>query len=140
MLPLELAYLSDSLATLDLGQNSLTSHLAYAIGAQLSNLQELRLDNNSITGRLPTSLGKLASIRYLYLQYNAFSGPVPTSLSSLSSLSELNLSHNNLTGSLPGGICQISSLSVLNIDCRELQSSCWTTCTFDCGGTTGIVC
>lgn len=50
----------------------------------LTNLRELRLDRNSLTGPVLAWLGNLSNLQFLYLYANPLTGPLPQSLTSLS--------------------------------------------------------
>ena len=59
------------------------------------------LDNNQLTGSIPTELGNLSSLEYLSLPNNQLTGSIPTELSNLSNLLWINLYGNQLTGCIP---------------------------------------
>ncbi|XP_074579135.1 putative LRR receptor-like serine/threonine-protein kinase At2g23950 [Curcuma longa] len=80
-----------------LQNNNISGELPAELGL-LSKLQSLDLSNNHFSGGVPDSLGHLASLRYLRLNNNTLSGPFPASLSKITQLSFLDLSYNNLTG------------------------------------------
>ncbi|CAL8149621.1 unnamed protein product [Prunus armeniaca] len=58
---------------------------------------------NRLTGKIPSSIGKLRWLETLDLSHNQLSGHIPQNFSSLTSLSHLNLSYNNLIGRIPAG-------------------------------------
>ncbi|VVA29846.1 Hypothetical predicted protein [Prunus dulcis] len=58
---------------------------------------------NRLTGKIPSSIGKLRWLETLDLSHNHLSGDIPQNFSSLTSLSHLNLSYNNLIGRIPSG-------------------------------------
>jgi hypothetical protein len=64
-------------------------------------LEYLSLENNSISGTILSSLGRISSLRYLYLNSNQLTGDIPSSLGYLYSLIDLDLKHNLLSGSIP---------------------------------------
>ncbi|KAK7244113.1 hypothetical protein RIF29_38931 [Crotalaria pallida] len=51
----------------------------------LTNLQIVLLQNNNITGPIPSDLGKLSKLQTLDLSNNFFSGEIPSSLGHLKS-------------------------------------------------------
>jgi hypothetical protein len=105
---------------------------------------------NALTGTLPTELG-VAQLRVMELQENSISGPVPSEIGALSSLTHLFLQENRLTGSLPMELRELveatamaSSLKMFNLSQNLLVSDpstqeegtvlegmlCWTNSTF----------
>ncbi|KAF7097547.1 hypothetical protein CFC21_099352 [Triticum aestivum] len=83
-----------------LQNNNITGRLPPELGA-LPRLQTLDLSNNRFSGRAPDTLGRLSKLRYLRLNNNSLSGPFPASLASIPQLSFLDLSYNNLSGPVP---------------------------------------
>jgi uncharacterized repeat protein (TIGR01451 family) len=65
----------------------------------LSELQSLRLPNNQLSGKIPSSLANLSQLSMLDLSSNQLSGEIPSSLANLSQLSSLDLGYNLLTAS-----------------------------------------
>uniref|UniRef100_A0A0E0IPI1 Uncharacterized protein n=1 Tax=Oryza nivara TaxID=4536 RepID=A0A0E0IPI1_ORYNI len=60
------------------------------------------LDNNKLSGSIPSALGLLNTLEVLRFDNNAqLTGPVPTNLNNLTRLTELHLANCNLTGPLP---------------------------------------
>jgi hypothetical protein len=57
-------------------------------------LQWLLLDNNLLTGTLPTYFGAFPSLRQVQLQNNNLSGPVPEQWCSSSNLAVYDISRN----------------------------------------------
>ena len=69
----------------------------------LNNLTYLALNNNILSGTVPSNLGLLTNLEYLYLQANINpSGPIPTSLGKLKKLKTIVMSNNNFSQSLDG--------------------------------------
>ncbi|XP_074579026.1 putative LRR receptor-like serine/threonine-protein kinase At2g23950 [Curcuma longa] len=64
---------------------NLSGVLSGRIG-NLTNLQQVLLQNNNISGELPAELGLLSKLQSLDLSNNHFSGGVPSSLGHLASL------------------------------------------------------
>jgi len=67
----------------------------------LSNLKELNLDHNQLTGSIPGELGNLGNLWWLNLGYNQLMGSIPAELSKLSNLKWLFLNSNKLSGDIP---------------------------------------
>jgi len=97
---------------LELYSNSLTGTVPTELG-RLEQLRELILYDNSLTGTVPTELGRLEQLGYLYLYDNSLTGTVPTELGRLEQLRALHLNENSLTGTIPtelGGMVELNGL------------------------------
>uniref|UniRef100_J3MTF2 non-specific serine/threonine protein kinase n=1 Tax=Oryza brachyantha TaxID=4533 RepID=J3MTF2_ORYBR len=81
--------------------------------ANLTNLEQVLLQNNNITGRLPPELGALPRLQTLDLSNNRFSGRVPDTLGRISTLRYLRLNNNSLSGAFPSSLAKIPQLSFL---------------------------
>ncbi|XP_066309078.1 receptor-like protein EIX2 [Miscanthus floridulus] len=83
----------------------------------MSSLEVLYLDGNSISGIVPTTLKNLCSLQLLYLEENNINGDILGRLPqcSWSKLRELHLRGANLTGELPVWIGNLTSLRYLDI-------------------------
>ncbi|TYH19006.1 hypothetical protein ES288_A05G318500v1 [Gossypium darwinii] len=62
-----------------------------------SNLEELHLWGNNLSGNIPESISNVSKLRNIALMANSFSGHIPNSLGNLKFLEELRLWKNNLT-------------------------------------------
>ena len=76
---------------------------------------ELELDENNLTGSLPTQLGDLAQLERLVLDGNGISGPIPPELGNLGNLTMLNLRGNDLAGSIPSELGALAMLDTLDL-------------------------
>ncbi len=94
---------------------SLTSGLS-----NLSGLEELSLDGNSLTGSIP-ALSGLANLEELSLSANDLTGSIPA-LSGLTNLEQLNLSANDLTGAIPA-LSGLTSLRYLILAENDLNGT-----------------
>jgi Leucine-rich repeat (LRR) protein len=84
-----------------------------------SDLIELNLSSNSLTGALPSQLGQLKNLRVLNASRNLMTG-VPAEIGKLSKLEELDLSNNQLTG-LPNEIGNLSNLRLLDLRGNDIS-------------------
>jgi Leucine-rich repeat (LRR) protein len=83
-----------------LDDSSLSGIMPETLG-QLVDLEVLSMMNNSIKGSLPTSIGEISTLKKLELANNHISGSIPSEFSQLHNLISLNLRENNLSGSIP---------------------------------------
>jgi len=77
-------------------------------------LQELLLNDNSLSGEIPTELGSMKSLTFLLLQNNKFDGSLPSEFGNLRNLRELNVGYNLVEGTLPSELGQL--LNLVNFD------------------------
>lgn len=78
-----------------------------------TDLEELNISHNNLTGALPSEIGKLTRLKVLNASNNRMTG-VPAEIGHLPNLEVLDLSDNQLTG-LPNELAQLKKLKVLNI-------------------------
>ncbi len=78
-----------------------------------TELEQLNLSNNVLTGSLQAEVRSLVKLKVLNLSNNLFTG-VPAEVGQLQDLEVLDLSNNNLTG-LPHEIGSLSRLQTLNL-------------------------
>ena len=97
---------------LDLDNNNLTGMLPSEIG-DLTNLIDLYLDDNSLSGAIPSEIGNLTSLVELSLGGN-FTGAIPTEIGNLTILEELSLG-GNFTGAIPTEIGNLTNLRWLGL-------------------------
>ncbi|XP_068647095.1 probable LRR receptor-like serine/threonine-protein kinase At4g30520 [Aristolochia californica] len=89
--------------------------------ANLTNLQQILLQNNNISGEIPAELGRLPKLQTLDLSNNRFSGGVPDSLSQLASLQYLRLNNNSLFGAFPVSLSRLPKLAFLDLSFNNLS-------------------
>jgi PKD repeat protein len=109
-------------------------------------VSEIRLNDQNLTGFLPSSLGNFKDLKRLFLGRNQIKGSIPDTLNqtclhilwvpgnqlsgsitntfcSLLFLQELNMSDNQLEGNLPSQIGQLNRLKQLNVSQNQLSGS-----------------
>ncbi|XP_020977879.1 protein NSP-INTERACTING KINASE 1-like isoform X2 [Arachis ipaensis] len=83
-----------------LQNNNITGPIPSELG-KLPKLQTLDLSNNFLSGEIPPSLGHLRSLQYMRLNNNSLHGELPESLANMTQLTFLDLSYNNISGPIP---------------------------------------
>ena len=78
-----------------------------------TNLTELNVSYNQLTGALPSQIGKLKNLKILNASNNQMTG-VPAEVGQLNNLEILDLSNNQLTG-LPNELANLKKLKTLNL-------------------------
>ena len=96
---------------LDLSSQGLTKVPEYIFNA--TNLEELNLSGNKLTGALPAEIRNLQNLKALNVSGNQMTG-VPAEVGQLQNLEVLDLSNNQLTG-LPYELGNLKNLKTLNI-------------------------
>ncbi|XP_019198408.1 PREDICTED: probable leucine-rich repeat receptor-like serine/threonine-protein kinase At3g14840 isoform X2 [Ipomoea nil] len=112
--PLELGNLTN-LQNLILSGNYLTGELPKQVLTNLTNLKDLRLNSNNFTGKLP-SFRSLTNLQRLELQASGFEGPIPENEFIPSGLTELRISDLN------GGVSSFPTINNM-INIRKLMLS-----------------
>ena len=103
-----------NVAEIELGFNNLAGPLPNLTA--LTQLVELDLEGNFITGSVPAWPGSMGTLRILNLAGNQFSGSIPTQLGNSNSLQELSLRSNlGLNGSIPASLGNIGTLVDLDL-------------------------
>ncbi|KAL7168460.1 hypothetical protein ACSBR2_038825 [Camellia fascicularis] len=109
-----------SLTSLDLVSNFLGNSNNFEELTTLSNLEVLKLGNNSITSEIATSfatsIASLTSLKTLSLADNKLNGLWPVEgMCKLKNLEELDLSACGLEGKLPSCLCNLTSIRSLEL-------------------------
>jgi hypothetical protein len=96
-----------------LNGNQLTGGIPTDI-KNLTTLNTLYLSVNQLNGTIPSELGEL-NITKLYIQDNGFTGTIPAALADNTNLTHLNLARNNLEGPIPEEFGNLLSLSEFSV-------------------------
>ncbi|KAJ0681694.1 putative protein kinase RLK-Pelle-LRR-XI-1 family [Helianthus annuus] len=107
---------------LNLDDNKLSGTIPSNLG-DLHNLEELNLAQNSLTGPINENLGDCLKLRSLNLSNNIIEGIIPIGISKLEKLESLDLSHNNLTGGIPPQLGGLTVVQLLNLSHNNLTGS-----------------
>ncbi|SHJ75385.1 Por secretion system C-terminal sorting domain-containing protein [Maribacter aquivivus] len=145
-IPISLTTLTN-LERLNLGGNNLTGSVPNEIFENLSDLIELEIFNNDLTGLInptvvnlpllkslnisangftgtfPSFITQLTTLETVSLSTNFFSGPIPQNISNLTELKNLYLSKNNFTGTIPVEITTLQLLERLNLSSNQFTGT-----------------
>ncbi|MBX2821034.1 MAG: T9SS type A sorting domain-containing protein [Rhodothermaceae bacterium] len=88
----------------------------------LTALEVLNLERNSLNADIPPELGKLVNLNVLNLASNSLLGEIPPEIGDLVQLKELYLQANLLQGAVPGEIANLVHLETLYLSNNELDA------------------
>ncbi len=78
-------------------------------GGTPTRVTKVELDDEDLTGTIPTELGSLSELTHLDLSDNSLTGDIPRELGRLDNLVEIRLSGNSLTGCIPQGLKDVTT-------------------------------
>ncbi|KAH6761124.1 Leucine-rich repeat protein kinase family protein [Perilla frutescens var. hirtella] len=96
------------------GRNKLSGEIPPQLFSSKLTLKHLLLENNQLTGSIPSTLGLVQSLEVIRLDKNLLSGPVPDNLNNLTKVQDLYLANNKLTGPMPN-LTQMDSLNYVDL-------------------------
>lgn len=102
-----------------LQDNPLTGVIPSELG-QLSTLSAIRLEDCQLTGHIPSQLGLMTALESLHFEFNILSGPIPSEMGLQTSLDFIAMHSNKLTGSIPVEIGHLPLLRFLKLSNNHL--------------------
>ncbi|KAG6483414.1 probable inactive receptor kinase At1g48480 [Zingiber officinale] len=102
---------------------SLVGSIPSGTVGNLSNLRNLSLRYNHLSGDLPSDIFDLPELRNVYLQQNQFSSRISTVLGSVRNLVRLNLAGNQFSGEIPPALNNLTRLRMLYLESNQLTGS-----------------
>ena len=103
--------------------NNLIGIIPMEIG-NLTSVGRLNLSGNvNISGPIPTSIGRMAELKYLSLSSCQVTGQIPKEIANLSKLEELGLWSNKLTGEIPKELGNMPNLTFIDLRANSLSSA-----------------
>ncbi|XP_078148859.1 leucine-rich repeat receptor protein kinase HPCA1-like [Carex rostrata] len=102
-------------------KNQLTGTISAALFSSNMSLKHIIFDHNNFTGPLPNTMN-LTTLETLQLNNNKLSGSIPTSITNLRNLSVLNLANNTLTGNIPD-LTAFINLNVVFLDFNQFDGT-----------------
>jgi hypothetical protein len=113
--------LTHPIFVIPLDNNNLTGTIPTEL-ARNTLLEYLILSGNPLMeGTIPPEFGLLEELKYLGLDNGGLNGTIPSSLSKLNNVTYLELQGNALTGSVPLGIAQTKTYDNFNVYDNELS-------------------
>ncbi|CAN0924043.1 Probable LRR receptor-like serine/threonine-protein kinase At3g47570 [Linum grandiflorum] len=119
-LPEDIGNLSTNLLQLTINSNKISGNFPKGIKS-LVNLEVLWADNNYLSGTIHSSFGNLRFLRRCNLFNNDISGNIPMSIGNLTELIELDISANRLQGEIPASIGDLKNLLLFNLSYNDLH-------------------
>jgi len=110
-----------NLEELQLYRNQLSGTLTSMV-SELTVLERLEIGFNQLSGSLPPSIGKLSVLRNLLMETNRFTGSVPSEVGDLVTLSTWRAFRNKLSGQIPSTVANMVSLRECTHDCRRSKN------------------
>ncbi|XWS20572.1 hypothetical protein CRYUN_Cryun31cG0113500 [Craigia yunnanensis] len=108
--------------TVDLSSNRFSGTIQTNSFLQAArNLTNFNMSNNTITGRVPTSICLNNSLTFLDLSYNKLNGEISPGLGKCSKLQIFRAGFNSLSGTLPADIYTATSLQQLSLPLNHLS-------------------
>ncbi|KAM7477830.1 hypothetical protein LguiA_026043 [Lonicera macranthoides] len=116
--------MSKNLTHIDLSHNNFSGPFSFTQFEGFVNLAYINLGSNSFTGRIPSSLFGLPSLKQLLLSNNHFDGSlaeIPNASSSV--LDKLELQGNKLEGEIPSSFFDLKRLKFLSLSSNNLNGT-----------------
>lgn len=120
VLPESISNFSINLSKFSIDENGISGRIPSGI-VNLVNLEKLSMTNNQLSGNIPNDIGKLQNLKVLILDGNRLSGIIPSSLGNLTLLFELRLYNNQLEGNLPQSLGGCQNLMLLDVAKNNLS-------------------
>ncbi|CAB9517251.1 Leucine Rich Repeat [Seminavis robusta] len=128
MLPAQLVHLP--LSVIFMENNAMTGTLPSQLFG-MSGLTNLRLNGNQISGPIPSEISSLQELRFLSLFNNPLTGEIPSELGLMTNLVSIVLDQTLMSGTVPHEVCDLP-LQLLDIDCTMIEPP---PCAHQCGNT-----
>lgn len=103
-----------------MSQTSLVGEIPESIIYSLSNLENLDLSGNSLTGVIPGELFLLKNLKSFLLGGNHFNGPLPTRIECIK-METIDFCRNKFTGKVPADFHKLRNLQVLLLSFNQLS-------------------
>ncbi|KAK1314201.1 putative LRR receptor-like serine/threonine-protein kinase MRH1 [Acorus calamus] len=119
-IPSEIKYM-EKLEELYLEDNRLEGSIPAEIFQSKLHLSMLSLDQNMLSGPIPSNIGNLTNLQIFSVKENSLSSAIPLSISGLKQLIFLDLSFNFLEGHLPRELGNLNFLTDMDLSSNHLS-------------------
>jgi Leucine-rich repeat (LRR) protein len=110
----------DRIFQVDLQDNNLSGAIPSSLG-NLTGLQNLNLFDNRLTGKIPSSFSDLTNLQTLFLGRNQLSDSIPSFFGNLTNLVSLYLEQNRFSGNIPASLGNLHNLQTLELYDNKLS-------------------
>ncbi|KAL4556394.1 hypothetical protein LXL04_039045 [Taraxacum kok-saghyz] len=105
-----------------LADNQLSGVIRSELFSSDMSLIHVIFNNNQLSGRIPSSIGLVGTLRAVRLDWNSLTGPVPQTITNLKNVTTLYLSNNQLSGPVPN-ITGMDSLLYVDMSNNTFDAS-----------------
>jgi Leucine-rich repeat (LRR) protein len=111
------------LERLYLDYNQISGHIPSKFFTKMTNIREIVLERNALTGTIPTGMSVMTRLEVLNVNTNKLIGTIPSGIGTLPSLQKILVKENAITGSIPTNIGQLSALKEVWVQNNQLKST-----------------
>jgi Leucine-rich repeat (LRR) protein len=103
------------LTELNLADNRLSGVIPLTL-TDFNDISYINLDENLIVGTIPIDITTLSGINFLHLRRNSLTGTIPDNIGILNKIRNLEFEQNFLEGTLPSSIGNMTEIQVLKLE------------------------
>eukprot|EP00555_Chaetoceros_dichaeta_P010455 CAMPEP_0198253496 /NCGR_PEP_ID=MMETSP1447-20131203/3899_1 /TAXON_ID=420782 /ORGANISM="Chaetoceros dichaeta, Strain CCMP1751" /LENGTH=2259 /DNA_ID=CAMNT_0043939185 /DNA_START=169 /DNA_END=6945 /DNA_ORIENTATION=+ len=111
-----------SLRFLYLTSNMIDGEDPLLLISRLPNIRKVYLNDNLLSGEIPTEIGKLTLLKELYVYDNLLTGTIPTEIGLLKKLEIITLAENTMYGKIPEEVNQLLNIKTFSVHNNDLTS------------------
>uniref|UniRef100_A0A6M2EE45 non-specific serine/threonine protein kinase n=1 Tax=Populus davidiana TaxID=266767 RepID=A0A6M2EE45_9ROSI len=116
---------SRTVSQINLPSLEINGTLAHFNFTPFTDLTTFDIQNNTVSGAIPSAIGGLSKLIYLDLSVNFFEGSIPVEISELTELQHLSLFNNNLNGTIPFQLSNLLKVRHLDLGANYLETPDW---------------
>ncbi len=100
-----------------------TENTWYGVTCDSGNnyVTQININNNNLTGTIPSEIGNHTSLLRIFLYSNKLSGAIPPEIGNLTNLTYLDLHSNQISGSIPPEIGNLTNIQSLSLNINQLS-------------------